>query len=472
MLSKMKTRVKGEKEMKMKKLMVLLLSCSVVFAGSFTNAYAAEVVEEENTQVEQNNSEEIEEETLPEEQESEALPEDQQTVTEKEESEQTVAPEEEQIPTNESENAVDVENTEVKAAEAKGLGLEPDADGFVIEDGILWDYRGSAVSIKIPENVTTIGSYAFNGPYSLKKIEVGRNVVKLQENAFFGSEAEEIILPDTITEIPGHTFSLCNNLKKIVLPESVQTIGEMVFTGTEIERVYIPAATQTIYYNAFENFFGYNDHLTIYCQENSVAHNFAQNNRISYKITSLPSAVKNLKATANGKNNVKLTWSASDRAEGYLVYGQKNGKYAYVGMTNSNSKTTFTDTKALDADYNYYWVFPYITNIDDKMQAGPCEKYVYAKGVLPAVKNLKAASEKGGVKLTWGRVSGAEGYLVYGRRAGGNYEYIGMTRNDKYTDKKASKTEYNYYWVYPYHTNVQGKMIAGATPKYTYGRAR
>lgn len=83
--------------MKMKKLMVLLLSCSVVFAGSFTNAYAAEVVEEENTQVEQNNSEEIEEETLPEEQESEALPEDQQTVTEKEESEQTVAPEEEQI---------------------------------------------------------------------------------------------------------------------------------------------------------------------------------------------------------------------------------------------------------------------------------------------------------------------------------------------------------------------------------------
>lgn len=470
MLSKMKTRVKGQKEMKMKKLMVLLLSCSVVFAGSFTNVYAAEVVEEENTQVEQNNSEEIEEETLPEEQESEALPEDQQTVTEKEESEQTVAPEEEQIPTNESENAVDVENTEVKAAEAKGL--EPDADGFVIEDGILWDYRGSAVSIKIPENVTTIGRYAFNGHYSLKKIEVGRNVVKLQECAFYGSEAEEIILPDTITEIPGHTFSLCNNLKKIVLPESVQTIGEMVFTGTKIERVYIPAATQTIYYNAFENFSEYNDHLTIYCQENSVAHNFAQNNRISYKITSLPSAVKNLKATANGKNNVKLTWSASDRAEGYLVYGQKNGKYAYVGMTNSNSKTTFTDTKALDADYNYYWVFPYITNIDDKMQAGPCEKYVYAKGVLPAVQNLKASSEKGGVKLTWGRVSGAEGYLVYGRRAGGSYEYIGMTRSDKYVDKKASKTDYNYYWVYPYHKDDQGKMIVGATPKYTYGRAR
>lgn len=456
--------------MKMKKLMVLLLSCSMIFAGSFTSVYAAEVVEEENNQVGQNNSEKMEEEILPEEQESEVLPEDQQTVPEKEESEQTVVPEDEQIPTNESENVADKENTETKDAEAKWGN--PDANGFVIEDGILKDYRGSAASIKIPENVTTIGEYAFNGHASLKKIEVGRNVVKLQEGAFYGSEAEEILLPDTIMEIPNSTFALCKNLKKIVLPESVRTIGQKVFSGTKIERVYIPASTQTIYYNAFENYSGYNDHLTIYCSENSVAHNFAQNNGISHKITNLPNAVKNLKAVSNGKNKVKLTWSASDRAEGYLVYGQKNGKYGYVGMTDSNSKTTFTDIKALDTDYNYYWVFPYTVNIDDKMQAGSCEKYVYAKGVLPAVKNLKAASEKGGVKLTWGRVLEAEGYLVYGRRAGGNYEYIGMTRNDKYTDKKASKTEYNYYWVYPYHTNTQRKMIAGATPKYTYGKAR
>ena len=183
----------------MKKLMVLLLSCSIIFAGSFTSVYAAEVVEEENHQIEQNNSGKIEEEILPEEQESEVLPEDQQTVPEKEESEQTVIPEDEQIPTNESENGVDKENTETKYTEAK-LG-KPDANGFVIEDGILTDYRGSAVSIKIPENVTTIGRHAFNGHASLKRIEVGRNVVKLQEGAFYGSEAEEILWPDTITEI-------------------------------------------------------------------------------------------------------------------------------------------------------------------------------------------------------------------------------------------------------------------------------
>ena len=47
-----------------------------------------------------------------------------------------------------------------------------------------------------------------------------------------------------------------------------------------------------------------------------------------------------------------------------------------------------------------------------------------------------------------------------------------MTRSDKYVDKKASKTDYNYYWVYPYHKDDQGKIIVGATPKYTYGRAR
>lgn len=454
--------------MKIKKLMVLLLSCSVVLGGSFTTVYAAQEVGIKNNQIEHSDLEKIEEETFPEEQESEVLPEDQQIVLE--EGEQIVVSENEQTTENILEDVENKGNTGSGEIETKGG--RPDENGFVIEDGILWDYRGSAVSIKIPENVNTIGKFAFNGHATLKKIEVGRNVVKLQESAFYGSQAEEILLPDTITEIPQNAFAICSNLKKIVLPESIQTIGEGAFAGTRLERVYIPSSTQTIFYNAFENYPGHNDYLTIYCPENSVAYNFAQNNGISYKITNLPNAVQNLRAVSNGKNKVKLTWSASDRAEGYLVYGQKNGKYGYVGMTDNNSKTTFTDIKALDTDYNYYWVFPYITNINDKMQAGPCEKYVYAKGVLPAVKNLKAASEKGGVKLTWGRVSGAEGYLVYGCRAGGNYEYIGMTRNDKYTDKKASKTEYNYYWVYPYHTNVQGKMIAGATPKYTYGRAR
>ena len=190
-------------------------------------------------------------------------------------------------------------------------------------------------------------------------------------------------------------------------------------------------------------------------------------------ITYIPSVgkVTGLAAASAGKNKVKLTWNAVDGAEGYLVYAQKDGKYGYVGMTTQG--TTFTDTKALDSDYNYYWVFAYAKDDGGFMHAGACEKYVYAKGVTLAVTNLKASSVTGGVKLSWTASSGADGYLVYGIRPGGSYGYIGMTtKGTTYTDTKASKTDYTFYWVFPYHKASDGSMIVGGTAKYTYGRAK
>ena len=157
-------------------------------------------------------------------------------------------------------------------------------------------------------------------------------------------------------------------------------------------------------------------------------------------------------------------------AEGYLIYAQKNGKYGYVGMTTSG--TSFIDKKALDTEYNYYWVFPYITNSSDKMVVGETSKYVYAKGITPAVTGLKASSLKGGVKLSWTKSRDAEGYLIYGIRDGGKYTYIGMTSGTSFTDKKAAKSGYNFYWVYPYHKNSQGKMITGLVAPYVYGKAK
>ena len=183
-----------------------------------------------------------------------------------------------------------------------------------------------------------------------------------------------------------------------------------------------------------------------------------------------PPAVENLKAVSAGKQKVSLSWTASPGAEGYLIYAQKNGKYGYAGMTTKG--TSYTDAKALDNAYNFYWVFPYVKNASGKMIPGSCTKYVYAKGICPAVSNLKAVSVKGGVRLTWNASAGAEGYLIYGQRSGGKYGYIGMTtKGTAFTDMKALKAQFNFYWVYPYHKDKSGNMIVGGTPKYTYGRA-
>lgn len=183
-------------------------------------------------------------------------------------------------------------------------------------------------------------------------------------------------------------------------------------------------------------------------------------------------AVENLKASSSvGK--VKLTWSEVKDAEGYLIYGIRGGgnKYGYIGMT---SKTSFVDVKALTSDYNYYWVFAYCKDENGKMYPGLTAHYVYGKAQkCAAVTDLKASSVKGGVKLTWTKSAGAEGYLVYGIHPGEKYGYIGMTtKGTTFTDKKASSTDWNFYWVFPYHTDSNGNKVVGGTPEYVYGKAK
>lgn len=184
-----------------------------------------------------------------------------------------------------------------------------------------------------------------------------------------------------------------------------------------------------------------------------------------------PAAVTSLIAVSAGKNSVKLAWHASKGAEGYLIYTQKNGKYGYCGMTTKG--LTYTDTNALDSAYNFYWVYPYVKDSKGNRVVGKCTKYVFAKGITPAVKDLKATNQKCSVRLSWLASPGAEGYLIYGKTSTGVYGYRGMTtKATVYIDKNASKQEYNFYWVYPYHLDKTGKRIIGGKAQYVYGKAK
>lgn len=182
--------------------------------------------------------------------------------------------------------------------------------------------------------------------------------------------------------------------------------------------------------------------------------------------------VEGLKAEPYGRQKVKLFWETVPEAEGYLVYGRKNGSYGYVGMTTWGE--TYTDVNASEENNNLYWVYAYVTDSNGKMRPGLCREYAQAKGVCPAVTNLRAASVTGGVRLAWNASRDAEGYLIYGMNgANSNYHYIGMTtRGTAFTDVKASKSEWNFYWVFPYHKNAEGKMITGGTAKYVFGKAK
>ena len=327
--------------------------------------------------------------------------------------------------------------------------------------------------INIPEGITELSEDVFSNCAKLKDVTISNSVKIISQYAFFGTALETVLLPDSVTEVRRSAFASCPNLKRIEFSREIKSIGDYAVNNTGNLNTVIfkgdaPSLGKDVFYTSKDQ--------NLIIEVPRGAQGYDQEPWTNYKIVytegvRIPEAVTNLKSVSAGKQKVKLTWDASEGAEGYLIYAQKNGKYGYVGMTTKG--TTFTDTKALDTDYNYYWVFPYVTDTNTgKMLPGKCTKYVWAKGVIPAVQNLKASSVKGGVKLTWTEQKDAEGYLVYGQRAGEKYGYVGMTtKGTTFTDTKASKTAYNYYWVFPYHKDSQGNMIVGGTPKYTYGRA-
>ena len=353
-------------------------------------------------------------------------------------------------------------------------------------------------SIKIPASVEIIeisildGGHAFAGCSGLEKIIVDSNNKRYNSNggcnAIIETRTNELILgckntriPSNITSIGSCAFSGCSGLTNITIPAGVTEIGKKAFYDCKgLKSIEIPASVTKIYENdplSIDYKLGsfYKSGLkTIYGYAGSYAETFAKKNGYQFVDVTVPAVptVTNVQATVAGKNKVKVTWDKVSGATGYIVYARKNGKYAKLGVT---AATSYTDTKALDNDYNFYFVYAYKKTADGKIMTGKCQKYAYAKGTCAAVTNLKASSVKGGVKLTWTKSAGADGYIVYGKKTNFKYGYIGMTTKNtatSYTDTKANKGSYNFYWVFPYHYDKNGKRVIGPICGYVYGRAK
>ena len=340
---------------------------------------------------------------------------------------------------------------------------------------------GSIETITIPSSVNKIGDFVFTACSSLKEIKVkaGNGQYASSDGVLYDKGLKDLLyypagrtgaykVPSGVKTIHGYSFYYTAGIHTLILPQSIEAVGEGAFGTSQLKRIYFQGNVPKFEEHAFHGL----DLQGFYPKANTTWKN-KPGNYDAYRIAwNAWQPVTNFRAAPAGKNKVRLSWGKQENVDGYLIYAQKSGKYGYAGMTSGG--TAFTDVKALDQDYNFYWVFPYILDEGKIVDVpGMCGKYVYAKGVCPAVTNLKASSVMGGVKLTWSPSSGAEGYLVYGQVAGKPYGYVGMTtRGTTFTDKKASKSVYNFYWVFPYHKDAKGKMIVGGTPKYTYGRAK
>ena len=84
-----------------------------------------------------------------------------------------------------------------------------------IPGGLCYQMTGLQ-SIVLPENVYSIGDYAFYGCSSLTSITIPEHVYSMGERAFYGcSSLASITIPENVSSIGGYAFSYCSSLKTV-----------------------------------------------------------------------------------------------------------------------------------------------------------------------------------------------------------------------------------------------------------------
>ncbi len=124
--------------------------------------------------------------------------------------------------------------------------------GFVINDGVLEKYTGSAENVVIPDGVKEIGDNAFEMCGKLNGITIPKGVSCIGHSAFLKClKLTSVSLPDSVSIIADHAFADCSGLKTLTLPQNLTAIGEAAFRGCQITSVIIPSGLKEIGKNAF-----------------------------------------------------------------------------------------------------------------------------------------------------------------------------------------------------------------------------
>lgn len=155
----------------------------------------------------------------------------------------------------------------------KGCRALADAGGFVILNGILFDYFGTQEEVTIPESVQVISASTFFRQETLKVVHMGGHVQAIGARAFSQTALQQIVLPDSIRIVPEGCFADCfsltnvqlNNgllriernafdnctlMEEIVIPDSVSAFDGFS-NCTSLKRINLPAAVKEFSSNAF-----------------------------------------------------------------------------------------------------------------------------------------------------------------------------------------------------------------------------
>ncbi len=179
-----------------------------------------------------------------------------------------------------------------------------------------------------------------------------------------------------------------------------------------------------------------------------------------------PASVKGTGNTS-GKS-ITFGWKKVAGADAYQVYQYDTAKKKYVRLTTvkGGNKTSCVSKKNLFAYGSSYKfkIRAYALEDDGTKVYGKFSKEFTVQMPTKAVSNLTAASTTAGeVKISWGKVSKADGYVVYRSTSkNGTYKRVAAIKEKDtltYTDKKLKSGSTYYYKVRASKKGADGKNV-------------
>lgn len=185
----------------------------------------------------------------------------------------------------------------------------------------------------------------------------------------------------------------------------------------------------------------------------------------STKFKIVPKKVTGLKQTTTALTSVKLTWTKQTGITGYKVYKYANSKYTLVKTIAKAATNTYT-ISGLKAGTTYTYVVTAYKKVGSVI-------YESAKGsikiaTLPKAPTLTGKAGTKSVVLTWKKITGATGYVVYmSTSKSGSYKKV-STITKAATVKATIKnltSKKKYYFKIKAYTKAATKTVYSADSK-------
>jgi uncharacterized repeat protein (TIGR02543 family) len=198
-----------------------------------------------------------------------------------------------------------LKNTENSIFEGCNISEVKLAKGMTLIPGCLFQCATfNGCEIEIPNTVTTIGYNAFESigtSHSITAIrfEAGSKLTKIEKEAFFRNEIDEVILPGSLKEIGYQAFG-STNLTEIVIPSGVTTIGAFAFGNCKyLTKVTIPSSVKKIDTGAFSTTNG--KKIKCFVKSGSYAYKWVKENASRYNY--VIATVSDISYVLNGGTN-------------------------------------------------------------------------------------------------------------------------------------------------------------------------